>query len=98
MGIPMIATISFLALWLAIVFDVFRTDTRFVRQGPKWCWMVFVLTLPVLGALAWMVFGRPFFLVRRDPVEFDRTVGHEDTPEWAVFVANWRVDPAERLD
>lgn len=98
MGVSMIATASFLALWAAIVFDVVRTDARFVRQGPKWCWMIFVLTLPVVGALAWMVFGRPFFMVRRDPVEASRPIGHEDTPEWAEFVAKWRIDPAERLD
>ena len=98
MGIAMITTVAFLSLWAAIAFDVLRTDSRFVRQGPKWCWLIFVITLPVLGALAWMMFGRPFFVVRRDPIRYEAPVGHEDTPEWAAFVAGRHIDPADRLD
>ncbi len=89
MGFSAVATLSFLVLWAAVLFDVWRTDHRFVRQGPKWCWMIFVAALPVLGAVAWMLFGRPFFMVRRDPVvdvQADPVVGPEDSEEWAEFL------------
>lgn len=99
MGLSLLATMSFLALWIAVLVDVHRTDARFVKQGPKWCWMIFVATLPILGALAWMMFGRPFFTVRSDPAPAERVVGPEDTLEWAAFLAGTAaVDPADRRD
>jgi len=104
MGLSMFATVSFLVLWGAVVVDVYRTDHRFVRQGPKWCWLIFVGLLPIFGGLAWMLFGRPFFTVRSDarraahePTEC--AVGPEDTPEWASYVAGLSTaDRSERLD
>ncbi len=89
MGISAVTTLSFLVLWAAVLFDVWRTDHRFVRQGPKWCWMIFVAALPILGAAAWMLFGRPFFTVRRDPVadlQAERVVGPEDSEDWGKFL------------
>ncbi len=98
MGLSMLATLSFCSLWLAAMYDVYRTDHRFVRQGPKWCWMIFVATLPILGAVGWMLFGRPRFLVKRDPVPQPVATGFEDTPEWAAFLAETSADRANRLD
>jgi len=98
MGLSTLATFSFLALWVAAMYDVYRTDHRFVRQGPKWCWLIFVATLPILGALGWMLFGRPRFLVTRDPIAHEAVVGVEDTPEWDRFVASLAADRANRLD
>lgn len=102
MGISAVATISFITLWAAVLFDVWRTDDRFVRQGPKWCWMIFVAALPVLGAAAWMLFGRPLFMVRRDPlVDFaaEPTVGLEDTEAWSEYLRfESIVKQADRLD
>jgi hypothetical protein len=98
MGLSLLATTSFISLWIAAMYDVYRTDHRFVRQGPKWCWLIFVATLPILGALGWMMFGRPRFLVKRDPIARQVVVGVEDTPEWAQFAASLSVDRANRLD
>ena len=101
MGISAVATISFLALWAAVMYDVYRTDHRFVRQGPKWCWMIFVASLPVLGALGWLIFGRPFFMVKKDPIRFEGepVLGPEDTPEWSEFVRFHSImNEANRLD
>lgn len=81
----MTTTLPFMAVWAWMLFDVYRTDRRFVRQGPKWCWMTFVLTLPVLGAVAWMIFGRPFIAVRKDRVRL-AAIGPEDTQEWSTFL------------
>jgi len=102
MGISAVATLSFLVLWAAVLFDVWRTDDRFVRQGPKWCWMVFVAALPIIGAAAWMLFGRPFFMVRKDPVmrlDAERVVGFEDTEAWSDYLRfDSIVQQSDRLD
>lgn len=102
MGISAVFTLSFLALWAAVIYDVWRTDSRFVRQGPKWCWMTFVAALPVLGAVGWMLFGRPFFMVRKDPViaaDPERVIGFEDTEAWTEFLRfESIVKQADRLD
>ena len=95
----MLFTTSFLALWVAVLADVYLTDARFVRHGPKWCWMIFVVSLPIVGAVAWMFFGRPYFTVRRDRRAFESVTGPEDTPEWTAFVARGVLpDPANRPD
>lgn len=102
MGFSAVATLSFLVLWAAVLYDVVRTDHRFVRQGPKWCWMIFVAALPVLGAAAWMLFGRPLFMVRRDPVvdvAHEPVIGFEDTEAWSDFLRfESIVSQADRLD
>lgn len=102
MGISAVVTLSFLTLWAAVLVDVYRTDDRFVRQGPKWCWMIFVAALPVLGAVAWMLFGRPFFMVRRDPMVRPtavREIGFEDTEAWADYLRFESImQEADRLD
>lgn len=102
MGISAILTVSFVSLWAAVLFDVWRTDSRFVRQGPKWCWMIFVAALPVLGAAAWMLFGRPFFMMGSDPIvvlETERATGLEDTEAWADLLRfESIVRQADRLD
>lgn len=83
----MVTTVAFVALWIWVVLDCVRADHRFVRHGPRWCWLTFVVTLPVIGAVAWMLFGRPLIPVRRDPIRLAKTVGPEDTPEWLAFLA-----------
>ncbi len=82
----MLLTLGFVATWLIVIADVYRTDKRFVRGGMKWAWMIFVITLPIIGAIAWFLFGRPTIPVRRDGRPASRVVGPEDTPEWAAYV------------
>lgn len=40
-------------LWVDITFTVFD------RSGGKFWWSALVIAVPVLGALVWLLFGRP---------------------------------------
>jgi hypothetical protein len=48
-----------LAVWVYALFDVIGSDADAVRLLPKTAWVVVVLLLPKLGALAWFALGRP---------------------------------------
>jgi len=34
-------------------------DAAGIRLLPKWLWFIVVLLIPVIGVLAWWIFGRP---------------------------------------
>lgn len=84
-----------LLLWLWAVFDVIATDSILVRNMPKGTWLFLVIILPTVGAVAWLVLGRPvdasFQLggqSRNAPYPFDPSRsresvrGPEDDPSW----------------
>lgn len=48
-----------LIFWLWALFDSATADPARVRLLPKLLWFVVILLLLELGALAWVVFGRP---------------------------------------
>jgi Phospholipase_D-nuclease N-terminal len=45
--------------WLWSIFDCLTSDTKRVRNLPKWAWAVLILIFLEFGALAWVFFGRP---------------------------------------
>lgn len=45
--------------WLWAIFDTIVSDQQTIRVLPKWAWVLVVLLFMELGALAWVVFGRP---------------------------------------
>lgn len=51
----------FMAIMLIIycVVDVAQSDGAEVRRAPRWLWAAAVIALPVVGAVAWLAFGRP---------------------------------------
>jgi hypothetical protein len=48
-----------LGIWLFCLFEVLSTDDGDIRHLPKLLWFAVVLFGFDLGALAWLVFGRP---------------------------------------
>jgi hypothetical protein len=48
-----------LIFWLWALFDALTAEPTRVRLLPKLLWFVVVLLLFEVGALAWVVFGRP---------------------------------------
>jgi hypothetical protein len=48
-----------LGIWLFCLFEVLSTDEGDIRHLPKFVWFVIVLFGFDLGALAWLLFGRP---------------------------------------
>lgn len=55
-----------LAVWVFCVVDVMTTPARQVRNLPKLAWVFIVVLLFNLGAIAWLVAGRPWNLSTRD--------------------------------
>jgi hypothetical protein len=48
-----------LALTLFALFDVIATDSSLCRNLPKELWILLVIFLPTMGAVAWLLLGRP---------------------------------------
>jgi hypothetical protein len=48
-----------LSIWLFCLFDVLTTDELDVRKLPKFGWFLIVLLTMNLGAILWLLFGRP---------------------------------------
>ncbi len=55
-----VGTILVLLVFVYGLVDVIRTDRRYVRGISKPSWIVVMLVLPVLGAILWFIFGRPY--------------------------------------
>lgn len=49
----------FLAIWIWALIDVVTSRPDEVRNLPKIAWLIIVLLLPDVGALAWIFLGRP---------------------------------------
>src|SRR4051794_41894163 len=54
-----IAGLVVLAFWLYCVLDVITTDEAQMRNLPKMAWVFIVIFLVEIGAIAWLIAGRP---------------------------------------
>lgn len=57
-----------LAIWLYALLDAATADRAEVRKLPKGLWVVLILVTFAVGAIAWMLWGRPVSRPRRPPV------------------------------
>lgn len=48
-----------LAFWIWALIDTITSDPQAVRNLPKWAWIVLVILLSDIGAVLWLVAGRP---------------------------------------
>ena len=46
-------------LWIYCLVDAVVSDKNAVRALPKWLWVLLIVTLFGVGAIGWLVFGRP---------------------------------------
>jgi|SRR5689334_11401245 hypothetical protein len=74
-----------LGFWVWAIFDVISTDESMVRNLPKFAWLFIVIFLSSIGALAWLLLGRPERAGFRpgDTTPRPRVLGAEDGPRWA---------------
>jgi len=75
-----------LAVMVLTLIDVIRTDESLVRGLPKIAWVILVVIIPLVGAIAWIAVGRPAIddVPHRDPQstafpEYDRPGRHVAT-------------------
>lgn len=47
------------ALMIFSIIDCSRTEEGRIRSLPKWAWLVIIIFVPGIGALAWIIAGRP---------------------------------------
>ena len=71
--------------WVYTVLDVITTDEARIRNLPKMTWLLLVVLLFEIGALAWWVAGRPQGAARSLPYKGNTGVPPEyDRPGRAV--------------
>jgi len=84
--------------WIWAVLDCISTDSILVRNIPKTTWLFLVIFIPTIGAVAWLLLGRPehagmslggqrSWLYEERPARTDRPyrpapLGVEDDPAW----------------
>lgn len=85
-GFEGITGLVLLGIWIWAIFDVIATDEAMVRNLPRSMWLLLVIILPTIGAVAWIAIGRPANIGWRpgstDYKTVRRTVGPEDRPDW----------------
>jgi hypothetical protein len=88
-----------LALLVYCLIDCIQTDSSLVRNLPKPLWVLLIVVVPIVGAVAWLVAGRPERSARSRHVpwpstatagfpeyERPRTVAPDDDPEFLASV------------
>ncbi|HVQ93401.1 MAG TPA: PLD nuclease N-terminal domain-containing protein [Mycobacteriales bacterium] len=68
-----------LALWLYCLLDAISTDQAEVRSLPKVAWVFIVLLTFEVGAVLWLLFGRPRRGTQRPPAGRSRPTGRYDS-------------------
>ncbi|MEV6277817.1 PLD nuclease N-terminal domain-containing protein [Nocardia sp. NPDC051832] len=48
-----------LALWVYCLIDVIMSPDTEVRQLPKGLWLLIIILVPTIGAILWLLLGRP---------------------------------------
>lgn len=77
--------VAILVLWVWAVLDVISTDESLCRNLPKTMWLMVVIFLSGLGALAWLLLGRPENTSLYPGSASPRGAGPrglEDSPRW----------------
>jgi len=83
-----IVALALFVLWIWALLDCIATDSAMCRNLPKMMWILLVLILPDVGALAWLLLGRPERASWRpgstDYAKARRPIGLEDSPRYSA--------------
>jgi hypothetical protein len=71
-GLPVLLE---LGLTIFCLIDCIQTPEIEVRNLPRWAWILLILIFPLIGAIAWLVAGRP---QRGGPRAVDRVTGYPE--------------------
>ena len=81
-----------LAIWLYAVLDSVSSDRTQVRRLPKGLWVAIVLLTFIVGAVAWLMYGRPRASAPRRP-----TLGSSGRTAWPTRPGRDTAAPPEGL-
>jgi len=76
-----IGAIVVLVVFVYALVDVIRTDKSQTRGISKTAWIIVMIVLPLLGAILWFIFGRPYGKPTAKPVRSYPTAPDDD-PEF----------------
>ncbi|MET3720724.1 MULTISPECIES: PLD nuclease N-terminal domain-containing protein [unclassified Arthrobacter] len=68
--------VAVLVIFVYGLVDVIRTDARLTRGISKPAWIIVMIVLPVIGAILWLLIGRP-----RDSAPGRRSYGGPTAPD-----------------
>ncbi|MET3203542.1 MULTISPECIES: PLDc N-terminal domain-containing protein [unclassified Arthrobacter] len=71
-----VLAVAVLVIFVYGLVDVIRTDGRLTRGISKPAWIVVMIVLPVLGAILWLLIGRP-----RDSAPVRQPRSHPTAPD-----------------
>ena len=73
--------VALLAVWLFGLIDCARSDQDAPRNLPKWAWLLIIIFLGSMGAIAWLFVGRPMG-TRQPRLRPTRILPPDDNPEF----------------
>jgi hypothetical protein len=83
--------IAVLMFWIWAIFDVITSDRERCRNLPKLAWALIVILLGVIGAVVWILLGRPERAhAARGPAQpsarrpAPRPIAPEDRSDWSA--------------
>jgi len=83
-----LVAIALFMFWIWALLDCIATDSSMCRNLPKAFWVILILILPDIGALVWVLLGRPERASWRpgstDYAAPRRPVGLEDSPRYTA--------------
>ena len=77
-----IAVIALIALTVYTLIEVMQAERFQTRNAPRWLWFAIVLVAPLVGPVAWFVFGRPDGHREIPPQQRPGPRGPDDDPEF----------------
>ncbi|MCT9869076.1 PLD nuclease N-terminal domain-containing protein [Paenarthrobacter aurescens] len=89
-----VGVVIVLVIFVYALVDVIRTDGRLTRGISKPAWIIVQIVLPLLGAILWFIFGRPYNKPTAKPVRRQPTAPDDD-PEFLRNLETRRRKQAE---
>ncbi|BCW46772.1 PLD nuclease N-terminal domain-containing protein [Arthrobacter sp. StoSoilB5] len=89
-----VGVVVVLVIFVYALVDVIRTDGRLTRGISKPAWIVVMIVLPLLGAVLWFIFGRPYGKPSAQPIRRHPTAPDDD-PEFLRNLETRRRNTAE---
>ena len=89
-----VGVVIVLVIFVYALVDVIRTDGHQTRGISKPAWIIVMIVLPLLGAILWFIFGRPYNKPTAKPVR-RQPVAPDDDPEFLRNLETRRRNQAE---
>ncbi|WOH17854.1 PLD nuclease N-terminal domain-containing protein [Paenarthrobacter sp. GOM3] len=89
-----IGVVVVLVIFVYALVDVIRTDRHQTRGISKTAWIIVMILLPLLGAVLWFIFGRPYGRPAAQPSRRQPTAPDDD-PEFLRNLETRRRNQAE---